>query len=92
VNATRYLGHFLAVTFRAPNLRRFVLGDGIGALEGLAALFHNDTGRSARVSSTGHSLSNSSDEVTLPQFNTAMPQNVVGGRAMEIKVGHHEVH
>jgi hypothetical protein len=37
VNATRYLGHLFAVTFRAPYLRYFVLADGFGALERLAA-------------------------------------------------------
>src|SRR5262245_57734751 len=39
VNATRYLGHFLAVTLRAPYLRCLVLRDGFGALEGFAAFF-----------------------------------------------------
>jgi hypothetical protein len=51
-------------------------------------ILHNDTGRSARP----HPRSNGSNKIPLPQFNTAMPQDVVGGGAMEIKVGHHEVH
>ena len=38
VNGTRHLGHFFALTFRAPYLRLFVLGDGFGALERLAAV------------------------------------------------------
>src|SRR5262245_44222819 len=50
-------------------------------------IFHSDTGRSARP----RSRSNGSNEIALPQFNTAMPQDVVCGGAMEIKVGHHEV-
>jgi hypothetical protein len=39
VNATRYLGHFLTVTFGALRLRFFVLSDGFGALEEFAACF-----------------------------------------------------
>jgi hypothetical protein len=39
-----------------------------------------------------HSRSNGSNEIPLPQFNTAMPQNVVSGGAIEIEVGHHEMH
>jgi hypothetical protein len=37
------------------------------------------------------SRSNDSNKIPLPQFNTAMPQNVVSGGAMEIEVGHHEM-
>ena len=33
INRTRYLGHFLAVTFRAPYLRCLVLADGFSALK-----------------------------------------------------------
>src|SRR3974390_3306753 len=48
----------------------------------------SDTGRSARP----HSRSNSANKVPLAQINTAMPQNVVAGGAMKIKVGHDETH
>jgi hypothetical protein len=34
----------------------------------------------------------SSDEIPFAQFNTAVPQDVVGGGAVEIKVGQHEMH
>jgi hypothetical protein len=37
-------------------------------------------------------LSNSSDEIPFAEFDTAVPQDVVRGRAVEIKVGQHEVH
>ncbi|HEY9500136.1 MAG TPA: hypothetical protein VIR01_00760, partial [Pyrinomonadaceae bacterium] len=37
MNATRYLGHLFAVAFRALHLRCFVVADGFGALERLAA-------------------------------------------------------
>jgi hypothetical protein len=33
VNATRYLAHFLTVTFGALHLRFFVLSDGFGSLK-----------------------------------------------------------
>jgi hypothetical protein len=36
--------------------------------------------------------SDSSDEIPLAEFNTAVPQDVVGGGAVEIKVGQHEMH
>ena len=88
VNTAWYLGHFLAVTFGAPYLRCLVLADGFGALERLAAF--SATILVSRHAS--HSRSNSSNEIPLPQFNPAMPQNVVGGGAMEIEVGHHEMH
>ena len=39
VNATRDLGHFLAVAFGALRLRFFVLADGFDKLEGFAASF-----------------------------------------------------
>ena len=42
--------------------------------------------------SPGHSRSNSSDEIPFAQFNTAVPQDVVGRGAVEIKVGRHEMH
>src|SRR6516164_11355991 len=47
-----------------------------------------DTGRSARL----HSRSNGSNEIALAQFYTAVAQNVVSGGAMEIEVGHDEMH
>jgi hypothetical protein len=91
VNPTRYLGHFLAVTLGALHLRSFVLSDGFGSLEGLAAFFTTIlVGR--HLSPPWGFRSNSTDEITLPQLYTAMPQNVVSGGAMEIKVGHHEMH
>ena len=34
----------------------------------------------------------SSDEIPFAQFNTAVPQDVVGRGAVEIKVGQHEMH
>jgi hypothetical protein len=34
----------------------------------------------------------SSDEIAFAQFNTAVPQDVVGRGAVEIKVGQHEMH
>jgi len=34
----------------------------------------------------------SSDEIPFAQFNTAVPQDVVGRGAVEIKVGRHEMH
>ena len=90
MNATRYLGHFLAVTFGALHLRFVVLSDRFGALEGLAAFFTAIL--VGRHVSLPHSRSNGSNEITFAQFNTAMPQNVVSGGAVEIKVGHHEMH
>ena len=89
VNAAWYLGHFLAVTFGALRVRFFVISDGFGALEGFAAFFTAIL--VGRHVSLPHFRSNGSNEIPLPQFNTAMPQNVVSGGAMEIKVGHHEV-
>jgi hypothetical protein len=87
MNATRYLGHLFAVTFGAPYLRCIVLGDGFGALERLAAF-----STTILIRRHGpHSRSNGSNKIPLPQFNTAMPQNVVSGGAMEIEVGHHEM-
>ena len=89
MNATRYLDHFLTVTFGALRVRFFVISDGFGALEGFAAFFTAIL--VGRHVSLPHFRSNGSNEIPLPQFNTAMPQNVVSGGAMEIKVGHHEV-
>jgi hypothetical protein len=89
MNATGHLGHFLAVTFGALRVRFFVLSDGFGALEGLAAFL--TTILVCRHVSPPHFRLNGSNEVALPQLNTAMSQNVVSGGAMEIKIGHHEV-
>jgi hypothetical protein len=45
------------------------------------------------VASTTSSLFlDSSDEIPFAQFNTAVPQDVVGRGAVEIKVGQHEMH
>jgi hypothetical protein len=82
------LGSPFLVTFLALHLRCVVLGDGFGPLERLAAFSTMIlVGRHAP-----HSRSNSSNEIPLAQFNTAMPQNVVSGGAMEIEVGHNEMH
>ena len=90
MNAPGYLGHFLAVTFGALRLRFFVLSDGFGSLEGIAAFFTTIlVGR--HVSPPSDFRSNNSYEITLPQFDAAMPQNVVSGGAMKIKVGHHKM-
>ena len=87
MNATWRLGYLFAVTFRAPYLRCVVLGDGFGALERLAAFTTPILiGRHVHLSSDG------SNEIALAQFYTAMAQNVVSGGAMEIEVGHHEMH
>jgi hypothetical protein len=90
MNATGYLGHFLAVTFGALRVRFFVLSDGFGAFEGFAAFFTAIL--VGRHVSLPHFRSNGSNEIPLTQFNAAMPQNVVSGGAMKIKVWHHEVH
>src|SRR5262245_30707581 len=91
LNATRYLGHFLAVTFGALRARFFVFSDRFGTLEGVAAFFTTILiGR--HVSPPWDFRSNSSYEITLTQFNAAMPQNVVSGGAMKIKIGHHKMH
>ena len=90
MNTTRYLGHFLLIAFRALYLRFFVLSDGFGSLESLAAFITAIL--VGRHVPPPHSRSNGSNEITLSQFNTAMPQNVVSGGAMEIKVGHREMH
>jgi hypothetical protein len=90
LNATGHLGHLFTVTFWTPYLRCFVLADAFGALERLAAFF--TTILVGRHVSAPRSRSNGSNEIPLPQFNTAMPQNVVSGSAMEIEVGHHEMH
>ena len=90
MNSTRYLGHFLAVTFGALYFRLVVLSDRFGTLEGLAAVFTAIL--VGRHVSLPHFRSNGSNEIPFAQFNTAVPQNVVGGGAVEIKVGHHEMH
>jgi hypothetical protein len=90
MNATRYLGHFLAVTFGALHFRFVVLSDRFGALEGLAAFL--TTILVCRHVSPPHFRLNGSNEIALPQLNTTMSQNVVSGGAMEIKIGQHKMH
>src|SRR6476660_8228597 len=69
VNATRYLGHFLAVTFGALRVRFFVLSDCFGALEGFAALFAAIL--VGRHVSLPHFRSNGSNEIPLPRIQRA---------------------
>ena len=90
MNATRYLDHFLTVTFGALRVRFFVISDGFGALEGFAAFFTAIL--VGRHVSLPHFRSNGSNEIPFAQFNTAVPQDVVGRGAVEIKVGQHEMH
>jgi hypothetical protein len=93
VNAARYLGHLLTVTLGALRLRFFVLSERFGTLEGIAAFLTTVlVGWHLSPPQTWNFRSDGSNEITLPQFNAAMPQNVVSGGAMEIKVRHHEVH
>src|SRR5262245_39840349 len=70
VNATRYLGQFLAVTFGALRVRFFVLSDGF--LEGFAAFFTAIL--VGRHVSLPHFRSNGSNEIPLPQFNDRRPK------------------
>ena len=71
----------------------YQLTNDLGAAHDLAfKALRPSYGTATLVVGTSHSRSNGSNEITLSQFNTAMPQNVVSGGAMEIEVGHHEMH
>ena len=75
----------------AETLDVFLLGAMDAAEDGAVVLdpMPNDT---AAAMTRPCALSDSSDEISFAQFNTAVPQDVVDRGAVEIKVGQHEMH
>jgi hypothetical protein len=73
VNATWYLGHPFAVTFRTPYLRGVVLADGFNALERFAAFFATILiTRHVSPPSLGQPVLNCTDEIALTRLSHRM--------------------